>query len=131
MILIVVVAFVSLALVARVVKGYIYYPLSPNALYQEGMNVSFVSGRVSLYNDVAGNGADGSYNGALGIVFDRTERFAFITSVNGRKLRKLNIRTTQVGADISSTFFFCRRTSPHDYSKQIVYILCPAIDLVT
>jgi hypothetical protein len=93
-----------LVLVARLVKGYIYYPLAPNALYQEAMNVSFVSGRVLFFNEVAGYGADGSYNGALGIVFDRTEKYAFVTSADGKKLRKLNIRTTQVGEDISSKF---------------------------
>ena len=94
----------ALALAGRLVEGYIYYPLSPNALYQEGMNVSFVSGRVLFFNEVAGYGADGAYNGALGIVFDRTEKYAFVTSADGKKLRKLNIRTTQVGEDISSKF---------------------------
>ena len=68
--------------------------------------MSFVSGRVLFFNEVAGYGADGSYNGALGIVFDRTEKYAFVTSADGKKLRKLNIRTTQVGEDISRTFFF-------------------------
>jgi indoleamine 2,3-dioxygenase len=30
--------------------------------------------------------------------------YAFLTSADGKKLRKLNIRTTQVGPDISSKF---------------------------
>ena len=96
---------IALTLVSRLVEGYIYYPLSPNALYQEGMNVSFVSGRFLFFNEVAGYGADGAYNGVLGIVFDRTEKYAFLTSADGKKLRKLNVRTTQVGPDISSKFY--------------------------
>jgi len=83
---------------------YIYYPLAPNALYQPGMNVSFVSGRTGYYAEIAGYGSDGQYNGALGITFDRTEKYAFVTSASGKKIRKLNLRTSQVGDDITSNF---------------------------
>ena len=93
-----------LAFVASIVASvhaYIYYPLAPKALYQEGMNVSFVSGRFGFYQESPGFGADGIYNGVLGVIFERTEKFAFLTSADGKKVRKLNFRTTQVSADIT------------------------------
>lgn len=81
--------------------SYVYYPFAPSALYQAGMNVSFVSGKAGFFADVAGYGSSGAYNGALGIALDRTERFAFISSADGKGIRKLNIRTTQVGGSIT------------------------------
>jgi hypothetical protein len=92
-------AFIAAVLAS--VNAYIYYPLAPKALYQEGMNVSFVSGRFGFYQESPGFGADGIYNGVLGVTFERTEKFAFLTSADGKKVRKLNYRTTQVGPDIT------------------------------
>ena len=93
-----------LALVLVAVNAYIYYPFAPNAKYQEGMNVSFVSGRTGFYQEIAGFGSEGIYNGALGIAFEKTEKYAFVGSADGKKIRKLNYRTTQVGLDICSTY---------------------------
>ena len=89
----------NLLLVA--VNAYIYYPLAPNALYQEGMNISFVSGDSKKFQEKAGFGSDGAYNGAFGLAFERTEKYSFVGSADGKKLRKLNYRTTQVGLDIT------------------------------
>ena len=82
--------------------GYQYYPFVPNALYQTGMNVSFVSGMFSFFQDNAGFGTSGSYNGVIGITFDRTEKFGFLTTADGKVLRKLNLRTTYVSSDVTS-----------------------------
>jgi hypothetical protein len=81
---------------------YVYYPFAPNALYQSGMNVSFVSGRVNYFQEEAGFGSQGSYNGVLGIAFDETEKWGFLTSADGKKVRKLNLRTTYLPPDITS-----------------------------
>ena len=90
-----------LLLLHRIAANYIYYPFAPNALYQEGMNISFVSGRFSFYAETPGYGANGIYNGVLAVAFERTEKFAFLTTGDGKKARKLNYRTTQVGPDIT------------------------------
>jgi hypothetical protein len=82
--------------------SYQYYPFAPNALYQTGMNVSFVSGVFSFFQDTAGFGSSGSYNGVIGITLDRTETFGFLTTVDGKALRKLNLRTTYVSSDVTS-----------------------------
>ena len=82
-------------------NGYVYYPFAPSALYQEGMNVSFVSGRFSFYQEQAGYGSNGVYNGVLGLSFDRTEKYVVLSSADGKKIRKLNFRTTYVGIDIT------------------------------
>ena len=91
--------------------GYIYSPFAPTALFQQAMNLSFISGQFSFYQEQAGYGSNGVYNGVLGIAFDRTENFAFLTSADGKKIRKLNYRTTFVGSDISGT-------RDQSYSKQ-------------
>ena len=83
---------------------YIYYPYAPNALYQQGMNVSFVSGLFQNYQEQAGFGSSGVYNGAFGVTFDRTEQYLFVTSADGKKIRKLNYRTTYVGSDITRKY---------------------------
>ena len=82
-------------------SGYEYYPFVPTGLYQTGMNVSFVSGRFSFFQEIAGYGSGGSYNGVIGITFDQTEKFGFLTTSDGKILRKLNLRTTLVTADIT------------------------------
>ena len=83
-------------------SGYIYYPFAPNALYQSGINVSFVSGRSRYFQEEAGFGSQGSYNGVLGITFDETEKWGFLTSADGKEVRKLNLRTTYLPPDITS-----------------------------
>ena len=83
---------------------YIYYPYAPNALYQQGMNVSFVSGLFQNYQEQAGFGSSGVYNGAFGVTFDRTEQYLFVTSADGKKIRKLNYRTSYVGSDITRKY---------------------------
>jgi len=95
--------FLFFALLLVAVNAYIYYPFAPNAYYQEGMNVSFVSGRTGFYQETEGFGSQGIYNGALGLAFEKTEKYAFVASADGKKLRKLNYRTSQVGLDICST----------------------------
>jgi hypothetical protein len=86
-------------------SGYIYYPFAPNALYQSAMNVSFVSGRSRYFQEEAGFGSQGSYNGVLGITFDETEKWGFLTSADGKKVRKLNQRTTYLPPDITSSSY--------------------------
>ena len=83
------------------VSGFVYYPFAPKALYQEGMNVSFVSGRLAYFQEQSGYASAGIYNGVLGAVFDRTEKYVFLTASDGKKVRKLNFRTTYVGSDIT------------------------------
>ena len=83
---------------------YVYYPFSPNALFQAGMNVSFMSGKYTFYNELPGFGDSGVYNGAFGVTFERTEQFVFVSSADGKNLRKLNYRTTFVGEEITSTY---------------------------
>ena len=100
----IVAVIIVLATMQVIANAYIYYPLAPRALYQEAMNISFVSGRFGFFSEFAGFGADGSYNGVLGIAFDQTEKFAVLTSADGKKVRKLNIRTTQVGNDITRKY---------------------------
>ena len=43
----------------------------------------------------------GGTDNRAGITFDRTERFALLTCADGKTIRKLNTRTTQLGSDIS------------------------------
>jgi hypothetical protein len=81
---------------------YIAYPFAPNALYQPWMNVSFVSGRLGFFAETAGFHSSGVYNGVLGITFDKTETYGFLTSADGKKVRKLDLQTTQVGLDVTS-----------------------------
>ena len=80
---------------------YVVSVTTPNALYQQWMNVSFVSGRLSYYAESAGFHSGGVYNGVLGITFDKTESYGFLTSADGKKVRKLDLATTQVGNDIT------------------------------
>jgi hypothetical protein len=86
---------------------YIHYPLAPNALYQPWMNVSFVSGRLGYFAETAGFHSSGVYNGVLGIAFDKTETYGFLTSADGSKVRKLDLQTTQVGLDVTRKYTFC------------------------
>jgi len=83
---------------------YIAYPFAPNALYQPWMNVSFVSGKLGYFAETAGFHSSGVYNGVLGITFDKTETYGFLTSADGKKLRKLDLQTTQVGIDVTRTY---------------------------
>jgi hypothetical protein len=85
---------------------YVYYPLSPSALYQNYMRVSLASGQKKFYNDVSGYGAAGSYNGAYGIAFDQSETFAFVTAVSSKKLRKLRLSDEYVGSDITCKYTY-------------------------
>jgi hypothetical protein len=82
-------------------NGYTYYPYAPNALYQHWLNVSFASGKLGFFSEKAGVGSGGSYNGVLGITFDKTEKYAFLTSADGKKLRKLRLNDEYVGLDIT------------------------------
>jgi hypothetical protein len=84
-----------------ITPGYIYSPFAPSALYQESMNLSFISGSKGTYQEQAGQGTGGIYNGVLGVTFDRTYTYGFITSADGKKLRKLNYQTAYVGSDIT------------------------------
>jgi len=77
---------IGLSMVAA--DPFIYYPLSPNALYQAYMRVSLASGQYQYFNDLPGLGSYGSYNGAFGISFDKTATVALVTAVESKKLRK-------------------------------------------
>ena len=63
--------------------------------------MSFVCGRVQYFADLPGTGSAASFNGAFGIAFDRTESYAFISSSEGKKIRKLSLASRSVGTDIS------------------------------
>ena len=65
------------------------------------INVSFVSGRLGYFAETAGYHSGGVYNGVLGITMDKTETYGFLTSVDGKKVRKLDLKTTQVGLDVT------------------------------
>ena len=65
------------------------------------MNVSFVSGRLGYFTETAGFHSGGIYNGVLGIAFDKTETYGFLTSAGGKSVRKLDLKTTQVGLDVT------------------------------
>jgi hypothetical protein len=80
---------------------YVSSAFAPNALYQMWMNVSFVSGRLGYFAETAGFHSGGVYNGVLGIALDKTEKYGFLTSADGKKVRKLDLKTTQVGLDIT------------------------------
>jgi hypothetical protein len=94
-------AAVSIFQFLHVHAQYIFNPLSPNALYQPYMNISLASGQKAFYNDLAGVGKAGSYNGAYGIGFDVFNQYAFITAVESKKLRKLRLADNYVGDDIT------------------------------
>ena len=102
-------SFLVLALVCVLVSSqYITYPFAPDALYQPWMNVSFVSGRLGYFAETAGISSSGVYNGVLGITFDKTETYGFLTSADGKKVRKLDLKTTEVGLDVTrKCSFFC------------------------
>ena len=81
--------------------NYFHYSLARNALYQEGMMVSLVSGMIDLSLEHSGIGTSAAYHGVLGLAFDRTEKYAFISSGDGKSIRKLNFRDGEVGGVIS------------------------------
>ena len=94
MVFLTVVLSVLLLVINNVAQGqYIYYPYAPRALYQPAMNVSFVSGSLGFFDEADGYGKEAGYNGCLGITFDRTEKYLFVGSADGKKLRKLNYYT--------------------------------------
>ena len=65
------------------------------------MRVSLASGQFKYFNDLPGIGSYGSYNGAFGITFDNTATVAFVTAVESKRLRKLNLASEYVGSDIT------------------------------
>jgi len=80
---------------------YVFSPFAPNALYQKWLNVTFVAGKLSYFSEVAGIGSTASFNGVLGIAFDKTEAYAFLTSADGKKVRKMELSTRNVGSDVT------------------------------
>jgi hypothetical protein len=78
--------------------------LSPNALYQNRINVSFVSGKLGNFAERIGYASSASYNGITGIALDKTEQYAYIASGDSRTIRKLNLATTEVGSNIASKY---------------------------
>jgi hypothetical protein len=82
-----------------------YYPFAPNAQYQRWINVSFASGKLGFFSEKAGVGSSGAYNGVLGITFDKTENYAFLTSADGKKLRRLTLNSAYVGLDVTRKLF--------------------------
>ena len=67
------------------------------------MNVTTWSGIFSTFQDVAGFGTSGGYNGVLGVTFDRTEQYNLLCDADGKQIRKLNYRTTYVSSDITNS----------------------------
>jgi hypothetical protein len=72
------------------------------ALYENGIRVSYVSGKFQYFSDLAGNKLTTAFNGVLGIALDRTENYALVTSAEGKKLRKLSLLTLESSLDVSS-----------------------------
>jgi len=85
------------------VNGYDNYPLAPNALFEPRINVTTYSGQAGLFEDVAGIRFDAHYNGAFGIAFDKLEQYAFISSNDGKRIRKLSLFTSQAGLDVTGS----------------------------
>ncbi len=83
---------------------YVYYPQSPHALYQSYMHVNLSSGNKKFYSDTPGYGSEGAYNGAYGITLDLSERFAFVTAVESKRIRKLQLSNNYVGSDITRKY---------------------------
>jgi hypothetical protein len=65
------------------------------------MNVSLVLGQQQYFQDISGFGARSSFNGVLGITLDKTETYGFLSSADGKKIRKFSLATNQVGDGIS------------------------------
>jgi hypothetical protein len=70
------------------------------------MNVSLASGRLSYFADVPGTGPSASYNGILGVAFDKSEKYAFLTSADGKQVRLLTVATNYVGYSITRESYF-------------------------
>ena len=69
------------------------------------MNVSFMSGRYQFFSEAAGYASMGSYNGVLGLALDRLGSYAYLTSGDGKTIRKLSITSTEVGLNIAGKYF--------------------------
>jgi hypothetical protein len=80
-------------------------PSAPRALYDVGINVSFVSGTFQYFAETPGIGNNASYNGVFGIALDRTENYAFLSSAEGKRIRKLTLSSTAVGTDITRKYY--------------------------
>jgi hypothetical protein len=65
------------------------------------MDVSLEAGKLGFFAESPGIGASASFNGALGIALDRTEQIAYVTSADGKKLRRINLLTHYVGSDFT------------------------------
>ncbi len=76
--------------------GYVTQPPALEALYQTGIDVRTISGTRFYFRSMSGIGTEASYNGVMGVAFDRTEKYAFISNPDGKNIRKLNYRTTLV-----------------------------------
>jgi len=68
------------------------------------INVSFFAGKPNYFIDVPGTGHLASFNGVLGITLDKTESFAFLSSADGKKIRKMILATATVGSEITGKF---------------------------
>jgi hypothetical protein len=83
---------------------FVQYDLAPNAIYHNWLDVRFVSGSLQVFAETPGVGNHSAYNGVLGAAFDKTEDYLFLSTAEGKKIRKLNIATTAVGSDVTRKF---------------------------
>jgi hypothetical protein len=82
-------------------KCYFEYNFAPSGLFEFGMNVKFVAGTFQIFADIPGMGNTAAFNGILGVVLDFTEKFAFISSSEGKKIRTISLSSSEVGQDIT------------------------------
>jgi len=65
------------------------------------MDVTLEAGTIGFFAESPGIGASASFNGALGIALDRTEKLAYVTSADGKKLRRIDLSTHYVWSDVT------------------------------
>jgi hypothetical protein len=100
-------------------QGFVNSSYTQNARFEPRINVTTYSGQVGLFEDVAGIRFDAHYNGAFGIAFDKSEQYAFISSNNGKRIRKLSLFTSQAGLDVTGSNIYM-----HILNRYILSLSC-------
>jgi hypothetical protein len=95
---------ILLSFTAKSNQGFANSSFTPNARFEPLINVTTFSGQVGLFEDVAGIHYKAHYNGAFGITFDKSEQYAFISSNDGKRIRKLSLFTSQAGLDLTGSY---------------------------
>lgn len=93
--------FLEVLVVRHLANAYVTSADSPKALYEEGFQVGPFAGRQNFYQDLSAIGTSAGFNGVSPVAFERTEKFAIVASSDGKKIRKIDLRTKFVGVDIT------------------------------